>query len=294
MDKKKRRRRLGDRRDGRRVRTCSPINKVMPYIMRRRYDAMNMFTDKLYIANADRLCRQKVKEGKTNFSILHIILAAYIRAVSQRPALNRFVSGQKIYTRDKIYINMAIKPKMSVDAEETMIEVEFDPADTLDDVYDKFTRVVDEAVAAAGKSSFDNLAKFLSILPGFVFKFAVAMLRSLDYVGLLPLSLTHLSPFHGSMIITSMGSLGIPPIYHHLYDFGNLPVFLSYGSKQTELALDADGNVVKKRYIELKAVTDERICDGFYYASCFKIIKRCIENPECLLTPPEKVFEDVD
>jgi hypothetical protein len=120
-------------------------------------------------------------------------------------------------------------------------------------------------------------------------------LRCLDYVGWLPKFLTNeVSPFLGSMIITSMGSLGIPPIYHHLYDFGNLPVFLAYGSKQTELALDAEGNVTKKKYVELKAVTVERICDGFYYASCFKIIRRCFENPECLLTPTEQVFEDVD
>ncbi|MBO5280709.1 MAG: hypothetical protein J6B55_05775, partial [Clostridia bacterium] len=61
MEKKKRRRRLGDRKDGRRVRTCPPMLKVVPYIMNRRYDAMNMFTDKLYTANADQLVRQKVK-----------------------------------------------------------------------------------------------------------------------------------------------------------------------------------------------------------------------------------------
>ena len=295
MEKKKRRRRIGDRKDGRRVRTCPAIHKVMPYIMNRRYDAMNMFTDKLYTANADQLVRQKVKEGKTNFSILHILIASYVRAVSQRPALNRFISGQKIYTRDKVVVNMAIKHKMNIDAEETMIKVEFDPADTLDDIYDKFTKVADEALAAAGNSNFDKVAKFLSNLPGFIFRFAVWFLRCLDYVGWLPKFLTNeVSPFHGSMIITSMGSLGIPPIYHHLYDFGNLPVFLAYGAKQTELALDAEGNVTKKKYVELKAVTDERICDGFYYASCFKIIRRCFENPECLLTPPEQVFEDVD
>ena len=123
MEKKKRRRRLGDRKDGRRVRTCPPMLKVVPYIMNRRYDAMNMFTDKLYTANADQLVRQKVKEGKTNFSILHILIASYVRAVSQRPALNRFISGQKIYTRDKVVVNMAIKHKMSIDAEDTMIKV---------------------------------------------------------------------------------------------------------------------------------------------------------------------------
>ena len=115
-----------------------------------------------------------------------------------------------------------------------------------------------------------------------------------DYFGWLPKKLLWLSPFHGSMIITSMGSLGIRPIYHHIYNFGNLPVFLAYGGRQTVLKTDKDGKVVTKKYIELKAVTDERICDGFYYASAFKIIKRHVENPELLDVKPEEVFEDID
>ena len=51
---------------------------------------------------------------------------------------------------------------------------------------------------------------------------------------------------------------------------------------------------INKKYIELKAVTDERICDGFYYASAFKIIKRHVENPELLDVKPTEVFEDID
>ncbi len=291
-----RKRRFGDRKDGRRVRSAAVMTKLMPYIMKRRSDAQNFFTDKLNIEKTERFCRDKVKEGKKNFSVLHVMLAAYVRAVSQRPALNRFISGQKIYSRDdEIVVNMSIKREMTLDAEDTMIKVVFHPGDTVDDVYEKFNKVVSEALASNGASSFDSVAKFLAFIPGIVFRFVVSLLFSLDYFGLLPKFLTNeVSPFHGSMIITSMGSLGIKPIYHHLYDFGNLPVFLSYGSKQTEYKMNADGEVVKHKYIDMNAVTDERIVDGFYYASCFKIIKRCVENPEELLTPPEKIYYDVD
>ncbi len=291
-----RKRRFGDRKDGRRVRSASVISRVMPYIMKRRSDAQNFFTDTLNIEKTEKFCREKVKEGKKNFSILHVMLAAYVRMLSQRPALNRFVSGQKIYSRDdEIVINMAIKREMTIDAEDTMIKVVFHPGDTIDDVYEKFNKVVTETLEKGAGSSFDKTAKLLTCIPGIFFRWTVSLLNFLDYFGWLPKVLTNeVSPFHGSMIITSMGSLGIKPIYHHLYDFGNLPVFLSYGSKQTEYRLNADGTVYKHRYIDLKAVTDERIVDGFYYASCFKIIKRCVENPEELLSPPEKICWDVD
>lgn len=102
------------------------------------------------------------------------------------------------------------------------------------------------------------------------------------------------SPFHGSMIITSMGSLGIPPIYHHLYNFGNLPAFLSYGQKYHKNVIGANGEIEKRTLIDFTAVVDERICDGFYYASAFKLIKKFVMSPALLETPPETDIEDID
>ncbi|MBQ9804995.1 MAG: hypothetical protein IJW49_00575 [Clostridia bacterium] len=295
VQKKKRRRRLGDRKDGYKLRTINPMNKMMPYIMPQRCDACNTYADMFDVTKTDRFCRQKVKEGKTNFSFLHIMIASYVRAISQRPALNRFVSGQKIYARKDIQIVMAIKKTMSIDAPDTIIKVRFEPDDTVDEIYEKFNAVVTEVTSKPDdKTSFDKLNKILAFIPGLLCRWTVKFLNFLDYFGWLPKKLLWLSPFHGSMIITSMGSLGIRPIYHHIYNFGNLPVFLAYGGRQTVLKTDKDGNVITKKYIELKAVTDERICDGFYYASAFKIIKRHVENPELLDVKPEEVFEDID
>ena len=293
--KKKRKRRFGDRSDGYKLRTINPMNKMMPYIMPLRCDACNTFSDMFDVSKTDKFCRQKVKEGKTNFTFLHVMLAAYVRAISQRPGLNRFVSGQKIYARKEIQIVMAIKKEMKIDAPDTMIKVRFEPDDTIDEIYDKFNAAVTAVTAKPDdKSSFDKLNKVLAFIPGLFCRWTVKFLNALDYFGLLPKWLMWLSPFHGSMIITSMGSLGIRPIYHHIYNFGNLPVFLAYGGRQSVLSTDRDGNVVTKKYIELKAVTDERICDGFYYASAFKIIKRHVENPELLDVKPAEVFEDID
>lgn len=295
LEYKKRRRRLGDRSDGRKLRTLQPMNRLMPYIMKNRSDAQNTFADKIEVSKADRLCRQKVLEGKTNFSFLHILLAAYLRTITQRPAVNRFVSGQKIYARNEIVFVMTIKKEMSLSAPDTVIKVKFAPDDTLDDVYEKFNIVATDAIASLDKeTSFDKLIKVFNIIPGFILRFIVWLVKCLDYIGILPKAFMDLLPFYGSMIVTSMGSLGINPIYHHIYDFGNLPVFLSYGRKRTVFEYDKNGNLNKKRYIDIKAVTDERICDGFYFASAFKYFKKIVENPECLETKATELFEDID
>ena len=91
-----------------------------------------------------------------------------------------------------------------------------------------------------------------------------------------------------------MGSLGIPAIYHHLYDFGNLPIFISYGSIFSADAIKRDGTRERHHFVTLKVVTDERICDGYYYASAFKRLKRYLQHPEILDETLGSALEDVD
>lgn len=294
MANTKRKRRLGDRKEGRKLRTIDPIKRAMPYIMPKRSDSQNFFTEKLEIAEAEKFCREQIRAGRKNFTLLHVIIAAYIRVVSQRPAINRFVSGQTIYARNNIEVLMTIKKKMSLEAEDACIKVVFEPTDTVYDVYDKFNKVVMENKGEEGANDTEQFAKILNYVPRFLLRFFIWFIKTLDYYGILPKSIINLSPFHGSMIITSLGSLGIRPIYHHIYDFGNLPVFVAYGAKQHGVKMDDEGVVKKYRYIEMKVTTDERICDGYYYASAFKMMKKIFENPRVLESPPEKVVEDID
>ena len=290
-----RKRRFGDRKDGRRVRTAQPMAKMMPFIMKDRADAMNYFADELDVTETDAFCKQMIAEGYEGFSFLHIMLAAYVRVISQKPALNRFISGQRIYARNNIEVNMTIKKDMSEDSPDTCISVIFEPDDTIIDVYEKFNAaVMKETEQEDLDSSFDKTAGTLAALPRPILRAAIRVLFWLDYHGWIPKSLTDLSPFHGSMIITSMGSLGIRPIYHHIYNFGNLPVFISYGVKRTVYKLKRDGSAEQRRMMDLKVVTDERICDGFCYAAAFKMIRRLVEHPAGLLKRPEKIFEDID
>ena len=289
---KPRNKRFGDRRDSRRVRTLPAMSYVMPYIMKVRADSQNHFEDVVDITNIEHYLDKKHREGYTDMTILHVLIAAYLRVVADRPGLNRFISGQKIFARKNIECVMTIKKELSLDSPDTCIKVELDPRDSIYNVYKKFQKT---AMAAINETTdFDNTAKALIKLPGLVLRGAVGFLRFLDYIGLLPKALLKVSPFHGSMIITSMGSLGIPAIYHHLYDFGNLPIFISYGSIFSADAIKRDGTRERHHFVTLKVVTDERICDGYYYASSFKRLKRYLQHPEVLDETLESVTEDLD
>ena len=288
-------RRFGDRCDGRRLRSLSPIFAVSPYIMKTRNTSQNFIEDHIEITNMERYIQEKRRAGLTQFGILHVILAAYARSCARYPGLNRFIAGQKIYSRDEeIEVAMTIKKEMHVDSPDTVIKVYFTPRDTARDVYERFSSKVREVKEAPENTDFDSLAKVFHLVPGLLLKFLVWLLGVLDYFGLLPRTLMRLSPFHGSLYITSMASLGIPPIYHHLYDFGNVPVFCSFGKKRRVWETQRDGGTVLRKYVDCNFVTDERIVDGFYFASVMRYLHNLLHDPWQLDQPPEEVIRDVD
>ena len=290
----KRKRRWGDRYDGRRLRSLDAFSRVSPYIMVTRNTSSNHFMDTIDIDEIERYIRHKRNDdGLVGFGIMHVLIAAYVRSLSQKPAVNRFIAGQKIYARNSVQINLTVKREMRSDALETVIKISPELDATATEVYELIKKEIDLS-KNNNQSDFEKTEKILDYIPGLLLKFAVWFLKTLDYFGLLPKKLEKLSPFHGSMFITSMGSLGVPPIFHHLYDFGNVPVFCSFGAKQKRNELQADGSIIERRYITVMWVMDERICDGFYYSTAMKYIKGVLRNPFVLDERPEQIIEDVD
>ena len=286
----------GDRPDGRKIRTLAPMAQITAYFQVERNTCTNLFEESFEITHIERYIRQKRREGLTDFGLTHVLLAAYVRGLCKYPQLNRFISGQKVYSRNEdIQYCMVIKKDMTIDSPDTSIKVHLNRRDTAEDVYKKLNAAVEEVKRTQElDSGLDNLISYLNLIPSVVLKFVVWLLKLLDYFGLLPKFLLELSPFHGSLFFTSMGSLGIPPIYHHLYDFGNLPVFGAFGCKRRALELQEDGSVVQKKYIDVKFVLDERIVDGYYYAAFFKHYRSILRRPEILDVPPQELQSDID
>ena len=287
-------RRFGDRRDGRRLRTLDPYNAMIPFIMKKRSGSSNHFEDSVEITEVERFFRGKRLNGYPGMGFLHLFIATYIKTTAQYPGINRFVSGQRIYTRDSVDFVMTIKKEMRADAPETSVKASFNKRDTIDDVYDKLNAEISKVKCEGEDTGTDNLAKFFMKLPRLILKFTVSILELLDYFGLLPQAILNFSPFHGSVVITDLGSIGLPAVYHHLYDFGNLPLFIAIGPKRKARELGVDGSVVERKYVDYRIVMDERVCDGFYLSQAFKLFKSLLRNPQLLEQPAETIVEDVD
>ena len=286
-------RRFGDRKEGRLLRSLPAFAKFVPFIMPTRNDACNQYEESFEVSDVDRRLRKLRVDGNKGIGILHFIIAAYIRGVSMLPGMNRFVVGRRIYARDNIEVVMTVKRSLAIDATETTIKVVFEPTDTIFDVYRKMSEKIDEIKTVEGNNNTEDVAEAMCKAPRFLLRFALTILRIMDYFGWLPQSLLDASPFHGSMIITDLGSLRIGPIYHHIYNFGTLPVFISFGAKRHAYELDRHGNMVDRKYVDCKFVMDERTVDGHYYAQFLQAFRYICQHPEIVETPPSKDVEDV-
>lgn len=271
------------RADGKRVRKADPMYTVVPYIMDKRNDAMNMITVDVPVQPIQDYINQKRKEG-IKLNHMSVILAAYIRTVYEFPLLNNFIVNKKIYKHNDFKVAMVVLKNLATQ-EETMSKVKFELDDDIFEVNRKMTEYVEENSKTTSVNNTDKMIKFLVSLPGLLLV-GVGLFKLLDRYGLLPKFIVDLSPFHSSLTLTNLASIRTNHIYHHIYNFGTTSVFIAMG-KNREVAKRKNGEIVFEKCMPLGVVMDERICSGIYFASAFRKLSTYLENPALLEEKPE-------
>ena len=285
------RRHMGDRRDGRRLRTVSPAMQLTPFVMRSPADAVNSFTDSTELTAMEAWIANARSDG-SDFSIVHIFIAAYVRTLSQCPALNRFVAGRYLYARDRIEIILSGGRGGGADAGSYAVKVRFLPTDTVYDVRRKITARMDSIKADQDASRLERAAATLVKTPRFLLRFGVSVLRWLDQAGWLGESWTDRSPFHGSAVISDEGASSLPSVARGLNSIGSLPVSLSIGRRRTGYELTMSGRVREVRSVDYTVSVDTRIADTGYLGTAFRIFRHYLLHPEELETTPARVNSD--
>ncbi len=286
------RRRVGDRKDGRRLRTLGAIFQLTPFFMRKPSDAVSSFTDSIEISNAEQWVRLRRADGHEDISLMHVYVAAYVRAVALCPALNRFVAGRYLYARDTIDVVFSSGRHGTADASSLTAKVRFLPTDDIFDVYRKINAQWDSIKADENADRIERFAETLIKTPRFVLRLATAALRCLDYLGWLGSAWTDRSPFHGSLVISDEGAFGLPPVSRSLNSMGCLPLALSIGRKREVYELTSSATAEPRRYVDYTVTADARIADHSYLGAAFKYFRYFMQNPDQLRDPPERINED--
>lgn len=284
---------FGRRPDGRRLKGMDPIVSITPYLMPMRCDAQVFLEHKLDYEMLSRYIAAKGREGQ-RVTFMQIVVAAYVRGISQHPEINRFIKNKQYFARNNCSVSFTLlKDSQDHDSPESTVRIEFDPTDTLFEVRDRMVTAVENnrGESADGDAFVNKLAGGLLKVPGLA-SLVVGLVRLLDRYGLAPKALLLELPFYSGMFITNNASIGLHHVWHHIYNFGNVSAFFGMGSVLKEATVDAEGKARMKRWLPIGITVDERVTSGAHYAAFFADVVRCLNHPELMETPPESVRYD--
>lgn len=283
---------FGKRADGRKIKSLPGFFKIIPYIMPKRNDAVNLIELNIDCRPVSQFIRAKANEGY-DISFMSVIIAAFIRAIADDPEMNRFIANKKIYARNYLSVCFVVlKKDLQGNGTETVAKIYFKPTDTIFDVAAKVNEQITGNRVETTKNGVDKIVDSLFVVP-FLVPMLVGFLKLLDRWGILPKAIIDASPFHTSLFISNMASIKMNYVYHHIYNFGTTSVFCSMGSKYKTESIRADGSTMIKQFLPLGVSTDERICSGSAFAKNFHNIQKYINDPSLLEVGPEQVHTDL-
>ena len=260
------------------------FQKFLPYLIRRRSEAMILMDVEIDMTKTNEYIREfnaRNTQSEHKLTPFVLVLAACQRLGVEKPKMNRFISGKRIYDRNAIEICYVIKTRMEEKGQEVVVKETFLPEDRLFDVLEKVNKTKTRS-RGSDAGGIDKAMKTLSKMPRFVISSTFAFLRVLNWFNILPKSVMKNDALYSSAFITNVGSLGSMAPYHHLFDMGTTSVFIAMGMVRQINVLEDDGAVRKKDVLDIRFTFDDRIADGYYYVKAIELFRKYLENPELL------------
>ena len=268
------------RSDGRRVRDLPLLRRFMPFIMPRRNDSVVYFEQTVRVDRTLEYLDAQNAKGGPKLSFFHVVLAAATRALKHRPHMHRFIVGRKVYDRNAIDLSFAVKKAMTDGAKLTTVKVRMDPDEPLSRVPARIDAQINVGRSEETTTSEKEMA-VVSALPGFLLRFVMWAQGVLDARGLLPRSMIKNDPMYASIFLANLGSVGLDSPFHHLYEYGNVSIFMAIGNIHDAPVVD-DGQLAVGKVCKIRYSFDERVADGYYAARGLDMVQGFIEDPSVL------------
>lgn len=288
---KNQKRKWGDRKDGRLIKESRGLQCIMPHLMDKRTDAEVFLSDKFDVTELLKYIDKKNAELEAagadyKITLFHCVVTGVTKMIMERPLLNRFIQGRRLYERNEVSMSFVAKRRFTDHAEEALMVLVPEETDTINEVARKIVGDVRETrkseVAAGG---IDGIMTTLSKLPMPILAFVVGVVKFLEFWGHNLDAITEGDPNYTTVLLSNLGSIKCPSVYHHLNNYGTNSLMITIGTIHKEELIMADGTKEIRDVVDFGATLDERIGDGFYFARSLKLIKHIFANPELLEQP---------
>ena len=272
-----------DRFDGTPVPNVHPVRRIMPFIMPSKNGAFVLFEHDIptaplvaFLAGVNR-----TRPPERQVTMFHCVLRAIGIALTEFPRLNRYVAGSRLYARKAVWIAFSAKQKLERDAPLFTAKVDVRPGETIGDFVDRVLGLLGEGRSGKETAADREIKTFLR-LPGPVLRAAVKLQRLLDGWNVYPASLLVDDPLYASAFVANLGSVGLDAAFHHLYEYGNIPIFATMGRIYKAPVVYENGSVGSREVFRMRYTYDERVEDGFYAARALERLAACLADPATL------------
>ncbi len=279
------------RSDGDVVRGLPRNRRVMPYLMRGRNESAVYFEFDIPIRHSDAFIRDW---NRTNpglrIDIFHIAVWALRDTLLRHPTAGRFVAGGRLYDRRGIWFSYAIKAKLETGAPLLVVKRRFD----LDESFAAMVVGMKETEATERAGGAVRVEKELGLLlafPGWVRRILMRVVNVGDRLGMLPRSYIESDPMYTTAFFANMASLGMPAVYHHLYEYGTGTMFCSIARPVPAPGSPTSGPD-RRRTMNVRFTYDERCEDGLTAWFALRRFAQVIEDPRTCGLEIETVAPD--
>lgn len=282
---KKRKRRPGDRKDGKLLRDLDSLHFITGILYPNRCDNEAYISETIDLTALNAYIAKKNEiETEFHYTLFHCVVAALAKTILLRPKLNRFIANCNFYQRNETSLSFIVKKQFSDHGAEALAVLRAKENDTIETVHEYIHQQVMVCRSEKVDSSTESMDIF-SRLPRFISKTAVKFICWLDKHGWVPASLIETDPYYTSCVISNLGSIKLKCGYHHLTNWGTCSLFCIIGEKKMRTIHEADGNARTAETVDLGLTIDERLADGYYYSKSVRLLKALLQNPELLEKP---------
>ena len=287
MSEQKYTRRWGDRRDGRWVRDVPGLQVIMAHMLPNRTDCECYMQDSFDVTELLPFLEEKnARHPEYKTTVFHALLIAAARMVKERPKMNRFIQGRRIYERYEISLAFVAKRRFQDNGEEALMFFVPGEDETLDSLSARVVgKVAETRRSATSTDGIDAVIDGFAKIPRLVLMPVLRVIRWLDFWGVNPKALTDGDPNYSTIFLSNLGSIKAPAVYHHLNNYGTNSIMVTVGTIHKEERIMPDGSKQIRDVVDIGATLDERIADGFYFARSLKLVKHMFAHPELLNLP---------
>ena len=287
MSKKKKK--WGDRKDGRKIKMPAMLRLLT--LLSKRSEAYVYINRKIDVTNLVEYIK-KAKVKNQDLTYFHAFSMAIAKVIYNRPKLNYFIMNHNCYERNDVILSFVARVTFDDQGKEVMSLIKVDPTDNIYDISKKIKDKVNNFRNKKNQSSTDDSMDFLGKLPNWVLKFFVAPIAKwMDRHDLLPNSLTSELIYNSTVILSNLGSINCGAVHHHLLDFGTNSIVLTIGNIHKE-PMGINDKIEIRDVVEFGITLDERIADGVYFSKAINLLDYILNNPETLEDKANEIIEE--